>query len=201
MKRGDEIDNEITLEYAKLAFKDDWQSDAMLLVDQAWRRRNNFHLVRSLPVAGCLEPLVVEYAELKKLKFDYLSSGLIDAVSADLVEFLRTKIHAEFLPIQGMHRGRPYHDRQFYIVHFLDRCAAMDLGRSVFAEYLPHEGGGINRVEKLVLDGSRIFGSPAFVLDELALVCFRNDICQSILDAGFEGLRFIPLAEYQNVRL
>jgi hypothetical protein len=73
------------------------------------------------------------------------------------------------------------------------------MDRSTYTEYGVDAGGGINRIERLVLLPEKTRNSAAFVMDELGLACFRNDLCQNITDAGFKGLRFIPVEEYQNV--
>jgi hypothetical protein len=189
-----------TTGYSKLAIGEHhWQAEAMELLDQEWRNRNYKWLFGTIP-ADQLEPFIVEYPKLKRLKWDYLRSGAVDVVSAELAEFLRSRIHAEFIPIQGLHQGQPYTERQFYIMHLLDRFAAMDLQKSIYKKWRPEAGEGIQSVEKMVLDVSKVNNSAAFVLDELTLKLFRNDICEAILQAGFKGLEFIPTEIYQDVR-
>ncbi len=85
-------------------------------------------------------------------------------------------------------------------MHLLDQFSAMDVEESKFTEYPEDAGGGVDRVEKLVLKKNVVGESKAFVLDEIPLLCLRNDLAQAIQAAGFKGLRFIPLVTYQNVK-
>lgn len=186
--------------YSILTIYREWQIDAMILPDWKWRLRNEGLLDKSETAQGLIEPLTVDYPKLKRLEFDYLRSGSLEIFSAQLVDFLKPRIHAEFFPIQGTHKGKPYTERTFFFTHFLDQLATIDMERSVYTEYGPEAGGGFMNIEKLVLRPEETHNSVAFVMDELGLSCFRNDLCQQITDAGFKGLRFIPIEEYQNVR-
>lgn len=186
--------------YSILTTYRDWQIDAMNLPDWKWRLRNEGLLDKSVSARGLIEPLTVDYPKLNRLDFDYLGSGSLEIFSARLVEFLKSRIHAEFFPIQGTHKGKPYTERTFFLAHFLDQLATIDMEQSVYTEHGAEAGGGIRNIEKLVLHPEKIHNSAAFVMDELGLSCFRNDLCQEIADAGFRGLKFIPVDEYQNVR-
>lgn len=186
--------------YSILTIYREWQIDAMILPDWKWRLRNEGLLDKSETAQGLIEPLTVDYPKLKRLEFDYLRSGSLEIFSAQLVDFLKPRIHAEFFPIQGTHKGKPYTERTFFFTHFLDQLATIDMERSVYTEHGSEAGGGIRNIEKLVLRPEKTHNSAAFVMDELGLSCFRNDLCQQITDAGFKGLRFIPIEEYQNVR-
>jgi hypothetical protein len=186
--------------YSILTFNHQWQMEAIDLPDWEWRLRNQPHLLVGKSVQGLVEPLVVDYPKLNRLEFDYLRSGALAIFSARFVDFLKPRIHAEFFPIQGTHKGKLYTERTFCLTHFFDRFATIDVEHSVYTEHGPEAGGGIRNIEKLVLHPEKTLNSAAFVMDELALVCFRNDLCQEITEAGFKGLMFIPVEEYQNVR-
>lgn len=194
------MQEDITHLYSQLTFMHDDQIHAMEVKDPSWRARNNLHLVKSSPALSLLNPLTVECSSLKRLDYDYLGSGLIDVVSGTLADFLRPHVHAEFIPIAVLHNGHVYNERPLFLMHLLDQFPAMDLKKSNYTEWTVEDGGGINRVEKLVLNREAIGSSSAFVLDEIPLLCVRNDLAKALRNAGFKGLKFNPLNTYQNVR-
>ncbi|NOS98070.1 MAG: hypothetical protein HOP25_06315 [Methylotenera sp.] len=176
------------------------QRRAIELVNEDWLLNNIAQIFSAESIKSSLPKLQCNYPKLHRIEFDFLIYGSLDIVSKQLAQFLEKKINAEFIPIEGYYQGKRYTEKQFYIMHLFDRYEAIDLSKSVYHEYPPEAGGGINTVEKIVLDETKINQSSAFILQELALTCFRNDICEDISANGFKGLRFIPINEYQNVR-
>lgn len=194
------MQEDITHLYSQWSFMHDDQIHAIEVKDPSWRARNNMHLVKSSPALSLLDPLTVECSSLKRLDYDYFGSGLIDVVSSALADFLRPYVHAEFIPITVLHNGQVYNERPFLLMHLLDQFPAMDLEKSNYTEWAEEAGGGVDRVEKLVLNGGAIGSSSAFVLDEIPLLCVRNDLAEALRNAGFNGLKFNPLNTYQNIR-
>jgi len=194
------MQEDITHLYSQWAVMHDDQIHAMAVKDPSWRARNNLHLVKSSPALSLLDPLTVECSSLKRLDYDYFGSGLINVVSGTLADFLRPHVHAEFIPITVLHNGHVYTERPLLLMHLLDQFPAMDLEKSNYTEWTEEDGGGINRVEKLVLNGEAIGNSTAFVLDEIPQLCVRNDLAKAMRNADFKGLKFNPLNTYQNVR-
>jgi hypothetical protein len=193
------MQEDITHLYSQWTFVHDDQLQAVEVKDSSWRTRTHVHLVKSTPALSLLDPLTVECSSLKRLDFDYLGSGLIDIVSGPLAEFLAPRIRAEFIPITVHHNGHTYHGRPLFLMHLLDQFPAMDFEKSTYTEWAEESGGGIDRVQKLILNGSAVGSSSVFILDEIPLLCVRNDLTEAMRNAGFKGLKFNPLNFYQNV--
>jgi hypothetical protein len=185
------VANQNELSYSILSIVDERQLDAItILPDWKWRLRNEEHLIQAKPAKDIIEPLSVEYIDAERVQFDYLNSGLVNLVSAELADFLKARANVELLPITGTLNGQPYIERRFYIIHLLDRFSALDPENSIYSEYSAEAGGGIKSVQKLAIDRQKVSASPMFMLDELAVLCVRNDLKQELREAQFSGLCF-----------
>ncbi len=184
--------------YSMLWFQDTGQSDAILLPDWKWRTRNYAALSSQQAVTDSIEPLSVIYPDLTKLKYDYLSSGSLNIVSARFADALSTFTEIECIPISGLHQGKEYKAKQFYILHVMKRLDAMDRDKSIFTEWSEADGGGIHTFQKIVLNPDVTRNVPIFTLGEMGVPLFRNDVCQRLIHEGFQGLGFFPIEKYQS---
>jgi hypothetical protein len=179
---------------------DGCQNDAFTFDDDDWKSENADRFYGSDPIINALKCPVVHYTKLKCLKNDYLTYGSLDAVSAELANFLQDKIHAEFIPMQGVYKGEPYTERQFYLVHLLDHLEPLDLTRSIYGKFTNESTGKtfIVDIDKLIIDHYKTNHSAAFEMSPLGFYLYREDICRAILSAGFKGMSFIPIERYRQ---
>jgi hypothetical protein len=129
--------------------------------------------------------------------FDYIPCGTPDVISEELRDFLVNRVNAEFLPVDLSYRRRKALHRNYFVMHILDAFHAMDCQSSIYEEYSSQAGGGICKVTKLAIDKEVVGMSSAFVLNELGVIFFSDQLCSEINDAGFNGIKFIGESQYQ----
>jgi hypothetical protein len=129
-----------------------------------------------------------------------LTWGSLTAVSSDLAEFLQDKIQARFIPMLGIYKGKPYIERQFYLVCLLEHIEPLDLNKSIYTLYTNESTGKtfVMNLDKIVLDPEKTNNSAAFEMNPLGFYLFREDICKAILAAGFKGMSFIPIERFRQ---
>lgn len=189
---------EITEQYAYMRACSDDQLHAISLVDNGWRNRNYLYLAQAASVVGRLEPLVMEFPELKLLDYDYLLSGLIEIVSERLMNVLQEQTVLEFFRIVGRHKGQPYINHRFFLMHCTIKIPALDRHRSVYTEYSEAAGGGIKSVQKIVLDEQLVGNRELFLLTDPGIYCISNRLVSKLRGQELKGVEFVSLAEYSD---
>lgn len=161
-----------------------------------WRKHYGGYFYESELAIDKMPPPPINFTNGGCIKrYDFLSSGAIDIFSKELADFLQDKIAVEFIPIHASLKGEPYTERTFYLVHMLDRRDALDMERSVYTQWVAEKTGElvIKDVQECVIDSFKADNQPAFWLNHPARKIYREDIAQSILAAGFKGIKFVPI--------
>ncbi len=177
--------------YFKLEIEDEVQLDSVV---SNWDDWDCGPLLEIHPVAARLKLAPFMFRQpARTFRFDYFACSFLDFVSVELARFLESRVRAEFLSIQAMYKKAPVNPRTYCLMHLFDRFDAVDMTKSELTMWEPTLRSGIKSVTSLVLDKEVLGDSRAFFLNELAVVCFRDDLCSEITRAGFKGLVFRPL--------
>lgn len=154
-----------------------------------------------------VEKLISPDAYFTKLKYivdtDYLTYGSLTIVSESLASFLNNRVKAKFIPMNGFYKGKPYTEKQFYIVCLLEHIEPLDLEKSIYNLFTNESTGKtfVVDLDKIVLSPEKTANSPAFKMSPLGFYLYREDICKAILAAGFKGMRFIPIERYRQNKI
>jgi len=184
--------------FSKLGFTNDLQISLMHCISKDWRSSALKLITGNEKISEKLPRARFEIDNGEKIsEYDYLICGAFDFFSENLKNFLSEKINCEFIEVDFVNEKNIVRPEKFFLVHFLDNIDAIDLEKSDFDEYPAAAGGGISKIRKLVLDDSLIQGKPAFVLNEISVTIFSDDLCKELVIAGFRGLKFTPLSKYQ----
>lgn len=124
---------------------------------------------------------------------DFFTVGSLDIVSARLKAFFQKEnLNIEFLPLR-MQVGAEDIADSFFFANPLDVFPCLDRENSKFSEYDESEGGGIMRIDHLVLQDDLTSGSKYFVMEERLLLIAEKELFQKMIREGFVGFDFKDL--------
>lgn len=108
-------------------------------------------------------------------------------------------LNLEYLPVTVYnHKGRVASD-EYQIVHLINPQACIDTAASG-VEWNSINPNWIDTVENLVIDESKIDPDvPLFRVKHLRdAIVIRDDLAEAIVDAGFTGIEFVEISEYES---
>lgn len=116
----------------------------------------------------------------------FVSARVRDCLSRHFVP--NVKVHDLVL---RDHRGRVVHDSYSWLNVCL-RTPLFDMGRSRVARSQV-AGGGLRRVEKVVVDPTLVPPDELFICAEVSMPIFSNSLVTELADMGITGASFTPL--------
>lgn len=182
---------------------DGCQLEAFDFKDKGWRERHSDAFYFGGDTVEQLTSPDILFTKLRCLENDFLTYGSLEIVSESLASFLESKIRAKFIPMNGFYKGKPYTEKQFYIVCLLEHIEPLDLEKSIYNLFTNESTGKtfVVDLDKIVLSPEKTANSPAFKMSPLGFYLYREDICKAILAAGFKGMRFIPIERYRQNKI
>lgn len=159
-----------------------------------------------IPVPALLPPMIID-VKTSNEPADFFFAGLVFIASEELRAVLEDfKVHAQFLPVKMLRRGRRYTRKTFFFVNLLDVVDCFDYDRSKYRKTIK----GVHEIKKLVLDDSRAIGHHLFKVGPLpsakpnpqairdVIRCSSEELATHIHKAGLTGVVFTKPEDRQK---